>query len=56
MLDADALHQRHSATGRDPSAVEQAELLASCHDAVLLRWVAATLLGPNQAATARNAR
>jgi hypothetical protein len=28
----------------DPSAREQADLLASCTDAVLLRWVAATLL------------
>jgi hypothetical protein len=56
VLDADALHRLHGATGRDPSAMEQAELLASCHDAVLLRWVAATLLGPNQAATARSAR
>jgi hypothetical protein len=56
VLAADALHKRHGATGRDPSAMEQAELLASCHDAVLLRWVAATLLGPTQAATARSAR
>ena len=28
----------------DPSAREQADLLATCTDAVLLRWVAATLL------------
>jgi hypothetical protein len=28
----------------DPSQAEQADLLASCTDAVLLRWVAATLL------------
>jgi hypothetical protein len=42
-----------------PEAVEQAELLAVCRDAVLLRWVARTLLdvhrpgpGPGQAAGA----
>lgn len=39
------LHRRLLAVpADDPSAVEQAELLASCTDAVLLRWVATTLL------------
>ncbi len=50
------LRKVHNAAGRSPAATEQAELLASCHDAVLLRWVAATLLGTGQAAAARSAR
>ena len=45
VLDLEELRCAHRATGRSPTAVEQAELLASCHDAVLLRWVAATLAG-----------
>ncbi|HEY0813255.1 MAG TPA: hypothetical protein VGE11_08220 [Pseudonocardia sp.] len=55
-LDHDELRRRHTAAGRSPSVTEQAELLASCHDAVLLRWVAATLLESAQAAAARSAR
>lgn len=56
VLDPDELRRKHRAAGRSPAATEQAELLASCHDAVLLRWVAATLLGSTQAAAARSAR
>ncbi len=56
VLDPEELRRAHRATGRSPTAVEQAELLASCHDAVLLRWVAATLAGSGQAAAARSAR
>jgi hypothetical protein len=56
VLDPEELHRAHRAVGRSPSAVEQAELLATCRDAVLLRWVAATLLGSSQAAAARSAR
>jgi hypothetical protein len=57
LLATEELRTLHKAAGRSPSATEQAELLASCHDAVLLRWVAATLLGSGQAAAARsNAR
>jgi hypothetical protein len=56
VLDPDDLRSAHRAAGRTPEAVEQAELLASCHDAVLLRWVAATLAGAGQAAAARSAR
>ena len=37
-------HRLRSRAADDPSAVEQAELLATCTDRVLLRWVAATLL------------
>ena len=55
VLELDALRRAHRATARNPAAVEQAELLASCHDAVLLRWVAATL-GSGQAAATRSAR
>ena len=41
----DELRRRLRATpADDPSGLEQADLLASCTDAVLLRWVAATLL------------
>ena len=56
VAELDALRRAHRATVRNPAAVEQAELLASCHDAVLLRWVAATLLGSGQAAATRSAR
>jgi len=56
VADADDLRRAHRAAARTPAAVEQAELLASCHDAVLLRWVAATLLGSTQAAATRSAR
>jgi hypothetical protein len=41
----DELRRRLRATPPDhPSGLEQADLLASCTDALLLRWVAATLL------------
>jgi hypothetical protein len=56
VLDPEELRRTHLAAGRGPSAVEQAELLATCRDAVLLRWVAATLLASSQAAAARSAR
>ena len=56
VLDPEELRSAHRARGRSTEAVEQAELLASCHDAVLLRWVAATLGGATQAAAARSAR
>lgn len=56
VLDPEELRRTHLAAGRGPSAVEQAELLATCRDAVLLRWVAATLLESTQAAAARSAR
>jgi hypothetical protein len=56
VLGTEELRSAHRAIGRSPDAVEQAELLASCHDAVLLRWVAATLTKPVQAAAARSAR
>jgi hypothetical protein len=56
VLDIEELRCAHRAIGRSPAAIEQAELLASCHDAVLLRWVAATLAGSGQAAAARSAR
>ena len=56
VLEPEELRSAHRAGGRSPEAVEQAELLASCHDAVLLRWVAATLAGAGQAAAARSAR
>ena len=56
VLGPEELRSAHRAIGRSPEAVEQAELLASCHDAVLLRWVAATLTKPVQAAAARSAR
>lgn len=40
------LRRRHgSPAARGPAAAEQAELLAACSDAVLLRWVAQTLAG-----------
>jgi len=56
VLEPDDLRSAHPTAARQPEAVEQAELLASCHDAVLLRWVAATLTGAGQAAAARSAR
>ena len=56
VVDSKELRCAHRATGRSPSAIEQAELLASCHDAVLLRWVAATLADSGQAAATRSAR
>jgi hypothetical protein len=53
-VDLDELRRRHRTTAADsPDAREQAELLASCRDAVLLRWVAVTLF---REATARPAR
>lgn len=43
-IDLDELRDRRRATPPDsPHAREQAELLATCRDAVLLRWVAVTL-------------
>jgi hypothetical protein len=51
--DLSALRRHHRNATRDAVAVEQAEMLATCHDAVMLRWVAATLLGENQATPAR---
>jgi hypothetical protein len=56
VLGTEELRTAHREIGRSPEAVEQAELLASCHDAVLLRWVAATLTSAGQAAAARSAR
>ncbi len=56
VLAPEELRSAHRTIGRSSAAVEQAELLASCHDAVLLRWVAATLAGSGQAAAARSAR
>jgi hypothetical protein len=44
-IGADELRDRHRVAAiDDPSAVEQADLLATCTDAVMLRWVATTLL------------
>jgi hypothetical protein len=43
-VDIAELRRRHATTPRDaPETIEQAELLAVCRDAELLRWVAATL-------------
>lgn len=43
-LDPDELQRRHAATEpNSPEAVEQAELLAACQDAQMLRFVARTL-------------
>jgi hypothetical protein len=43
-VDLDELRRRRRVAAPDsPDALEQAELLATCRDAVLLRWVAATL-------------
>jgi hypothetical protein len=51
VLTSDVLHRRHRGeTARDSAAIEQAELLASCSDAVLMRWVAATLLADSPSA------
>lgn len=48
--DLDELRRRHaSRAAGSAAALEQAELLATCHDSVLLRWVAATLLQPQDA-------
>jgi hypothetical protein len=53
-VDLDELRRRHRTMARDsPDAREQAELLTICRDAVLLRWVAATLF---QEATEQRAR
>ena len=44
-IGVDELRHRHrTATIDDPSAIEQADLLATCTDAVMLRWVTTTLL------------
>jgi hypothetical protein len=44
VADLDELRRRHRAGRPDsPEVREQAELLAACRDAVLLRWVAVTL-------------
>lgn len=52
LVDVAELRRRHrSRSARDPVAVEQAELLSVCHDAVMLRWVAATLTGADVPAT-----
>jgi hypothetical protein len=48
---ADLLRRHRAGTLDDPSAVEQADLLAGCTDSVMLRWVAATLVVENGAAT-----
>lgn len=46
VLEPDELRRRHAAPeARNAAAAEQAELLAACRDAVLLRWVATTLVG-----------
>ena len=46
LLDPDELRRRHAAPeARGEAASEQAELLGACRDAVLLRWVATTLVG-----------
>jgi hypothetical protein len=51
VLTSDVLHRRHrSDAARGDAAIEQAELLASCSDAVLMRWVAATLLADTPSA------
>ncbi|GEL20124.1 hypothetical protein [Pseudonocardia asaccharolytica] len=48
--DVAELRRRHrSPDARLPSAVEKAELLASCVDGPSLRWVAATLLAESRA-------
>ncbi len=53
VLTSDVLHRRHrSEAARGEGAAEQAELLASCSDAVLMRWVAATLLADGASARA----
>lgn len=45
VLDAAELRRRHGAPeASGAAATEQAELLAACRDAVLLRWVATTLI------------
>lgn len=45
VLDVDELRSRHgSPAAWAAAAQEQAELLAACRDAVLLRWVATTLV------------
>ncbi len=52
-VDLAELDRRHRATARDsPEVREQAELLTVCRDAVLLRWVAATLFQEAMAAPA----
>jgi hypothetical protein len=53
VLPTDVLHRRHrSEAARADAAAEQAELLASCSDGVLMRWVAAILLADSPAAKA----
>jgi hypothetical protein len=53
VVTSDVLHRRHrSDAARDREAVEQAELLATCGDGVLLRWVAAVLLSDGASAKA----
>jgi hypothetical protein len=43
-IGADELRRRHRAAAiDDASGIEQADLLATCTDAVLMRWVATTL-------------
>lgn len=50
LLEVDELRTRHRVASSDcPSAVEQAQLLASCVDAPTMRWVAATLLAESRA-------
>jgi hypothetical protein len=57
VLDAVTLRRLHRTTPRDAIAVEQAELLGTCQDAVMMRWVATTLLADGHAAAAlRRAR
>jgi hypothetical protein len=51
--DLSALRRSHRHAPSDAVAVEQAEMLATCHDAVMLRWVAATLLAESQATQTR---
>lgn len=49
VVDPAELRRAHRAARCDARAVEQVELLATCQDALLLRWVAATLAADDQA-------
>ena len=52
LADVTELRRRHrTRSARDPVAVEQAELLSVCQDAVMLRWVAAALASADVPAT-----
>lgn len=53
LVDIEELRRRHRAARKDaPETIEQAEMLASCRDADLLRWVATTLYEEAHRATA----